>query len=687
MFGFKITLNETTPNIMKKLLVLIAIILCAISSFAQLPSFPNNPSGTANSSTLTTNNGAFTSLGYKFKYYPDTATANLVPYLKFTPHIAIKVGDDFYLRNTAATKWNLVGGGDVVNINYLDSIININNVNYFGNCINKVISGSVTIDSLFAGRTTDITFQLASCSTYTVPATVFNITGSGIADRYTIIVADTLGNIFPIDGLTNPADIPNIVDDESQILLAVYFIPAGSTTPQGVSNEWIYREGDNDWLNIRRTVTTGFDSAYTVNPFAGLLSLRIPSMVAGQYFEWHFGGLKTAADYDFFTAHLRKSGTIANGTKWSITFYNGNSVATSNAAVITNGSYGYNRTASGTYESIAIPFGTWNFINPLFDRVRVTFIGNTSVSTQWDDVKLQAGGSNTNGGNFVQTVNGVGGSNVNIRTLDSTYLNADSSRQVFINTYTGDTISAETFVNYIYFDTCFSKTTIGKNTYVSFNQNCGGSGGGAGTVTSVAKGYGIVADGAITTTGTITADSTVLASKTYAAALAALKLPISDTAAMLDPYKTSYPRQAISLVFTTTGTSGAATGTYNNGTGVFTVNVPQYSGGGGSSLTRQVITSGSSGTVTGGNYIVTIDPASTLAAYTLTLPASPSDMDIVEVNFGGTLTAGMIVTSLIISPNSGQTILDNTPPGMATADNSIYYRYRTANTKWYRLKL
>jgi hypothetical protein len=51
------------------------------------------------------------------------------------------------------------------------------------------------------------------------------------------------------------------------------------------------------------------------------------------------------------------------------------------------------------------------------------------------------------------------------------------------------------------------------------------------------------------------------------------------------------------------------------------------SGGGGSSFTRQIITSGTSATVTGGNYIVTIDPASTIAAYTLTMPASPTDLD------------------------------------------------------------
>jgi len=115
-------------------------------------------------------------------------------------------------------------------------------------------------------------------------------------------------------------------------------------------------------------------------------------------------------------------------------------------------------------------------------------------------------------------------------------------------------------------------------------------------------------------------------------------------------------------------------------------NIIETTGGTSTGLTRQIITSGTSATVTGGNYIVTIDPASTLATYTLTLPASPSDLDIVQVDFGGTVTSGMIVTALTISPNSGQTILDNTAPTSATTDNTLLYRYRTANTKWYRFK-
>ncbi len=133
------------------------------------------------------------------------------------------------------------------------------------------------------------------------------------------------------------------------------------------------------------------------------------------------------------------------------------------------------------------------------------------------------------------------------------------------------------------------------------------------------------------------------------------------------------------ITLTTTGSSGAATFIAN------TLNIPQYSGGS-SGLTVQRVTSGSSGTVTGSNYIYVIDPASTLAAYTATLPASPTDGQVVMFVFGGTLTSGIIVTALTISPNTSQAIIDNTPPASATADNSLKYYWVSANSKWYRFK-
>lgn len=49
-------------------------------------------------------------------------------------------------------------------------------------------------------------------------------------------------------------------------------------------------------------------------------------------------------------------------------------------------------------------------------------------------------------------------------------------------------------------------------------------------------------------------------------------------------YTNARARAAVSLSFSTSGSSGAASGTYDNSTGIFTINVPNYAGGGGGSL-------------------------------------------------------------------------------------------------------
>jgi hypothetical protein len=101
-------------------------------------------------------------------------------------------------------------------------------------------------------------------------------------------------------------------------------------------------------------------------------------------------------------------------------------------------------------------------------------------------------------------------------------------------------------------------------------------------VTSVATNTSTgITGGTITTTGTLAIDTSLISTRLWRqkgidsvqanlTAGLALKLNISDTASMLSPYKTYYPRNAISL--TTTGSSGAST--YNSSTGV--LNVPVY---------------------------------------------------------------------------------------------------------------
>ena len=157
---------------------------------------------------------------------------------------------------------------------------------------------------------------------------------------------------------------------------------------------------------------------------------------------------------------------------------------------------------------------------------------------------------------------------------------------------------------------------VGENYTVIFPRGGGaGSGGGSGSLTSISAGTGItVSPNPITTTGTVSADLSVLMELTDTVSLsnrinlklnatdtASLsnrinaKLNISDTLSMLLPYfrdadttllnlTSRFLAKQNTLTLTTTGTSGAATliGA--------TLNIPQYSGGGGSGTVTSVAT-------------------------------------------------------------------------------------------------
>lgn len=106
--------------------------------------------------------------------------------------------------------------------------------------------------------------------------------------------------------------------------------------------------------------------------------------------------------------------------------------------------------------------------------------------------------------------------------------------------------------------------------------------------------------------------------------------------------------------------------------------------GGGASDVVQTHTSGATITVTNSVNVFYVNPASTLAALTITLPATASTNKEISIFFGGDVTSGTVVTSLTISPNTGHSILQSTTPSTAEAGECIRYKFNSTNSKWYR---
>lgn len=102
--------------------------------------------------------------------------------------------------------------------------------------------------------------------------------------------------------------------------------------------------------------------------------------------------------------------------------------------------------------------------------------------------------------------------------------------------------------------------------------------------------------------------------------------------------------------------------------------------GSGSVLNRQAATS--TVTMTGG--LLTINPSTPIATMVVTLPTGPSDQQIAELEFGGTITSGIVVIQLQVNPNVGQGIVQAVTPDSAYAGEIVRYAWNNTLSKWFR---
>lgn len=91
----------------------------------------------------------------------------------------------------------------------------------------------------------------------------------------------------------------------------------------------------------------------------------------------------------------------------------------------------------------------------------------------------------------------------------------------------------------------------------------------------------------------------------------------------------------------------------------------------------QVLTTGFSYTFAAGTQTLVINPAGTLAAGTITMPAAPSDG--MTITFSSTKQ----ITALTLNGNTGQTVVSGV--SVLPANQSTTYIYRSTNTTWYPL--
>lgn len=96
---------------------------------------------------------------------------------------------------------------------------------------------------------------------------------------------------------------------------------------------------------------------------------------------------------------------------------------------------------------------------------------------------------------------------------------------------------------------------------------------------------------------------------------------------------------------------------------------------------EQTHTTGATVTINNNISILYVNPATTLASLTITLPATPVNGQEVKISFGGTVTAGSVITTLSIVGNTGHTILGNS---IVTADagDGYIFKFQSSTNLW-----
>lgn len=140
----------------------------------------------------------------------------------------------------------------------------------------------------------------------------------------------------------------------------------------------------------------------------------------------------------------------------------------------------------------------------------------------------------------------------------------------------------------------------------------------------------------------------------------------------VDAATTSGNRVPIALLFYTTINGGSLTERVridNSGN-----HITKF-GNADQSYSFQTPTTGFSITIGNNVWHLVLDPSATLATGTITMPSSPVDGQLVNIR------SSQIVTTLTVSPNTGQSIKN--APTTISAGGTLDAIFRTANTTWY----
>jgi hypothetical protein len=219
--------------------------------------------------------------------------------------------------------------------------------------------------------------------------------------RFDAIIVDQFGANF-ITGTSSADPVFPTIDPLTQLLVTYVSIPAGATTPGGVTEEVVYNE-NVEWTGTSNNGTVTFTA--TGPSFTGTYFIQSGAFNNSHYIRFSTLTTQSITSYNLLKFYIRLNSTWSISTYIQVQLFNDSTFISNKVPIVHDGSEGFDRTNTAGYQIIVVPISSFTVTSSNFNRIEFTFAGSNSSGFSFDYVVLQGGlGSSSPIPNFFGTI-------------------------------------------------------------------------------------------------------------------------------------------------------------------------------------------------------------------------------------------------------------------------------------------
>lgn len=204
--------------------------------------------------------------------------------------------------------------------------------------------------------------------------------------RIDAIAVDATGAI-KITGDATADPVAATVNTDTQILITTVYLNTGAVTPTNVSELAVYKE-NVEFTGVSNNGTVNFNAG--AGSFAGTKHIDCGAFTNGQYLKFTDLTTRQVADFSLLKFYVNLKAAFASTAKFSIRFYNNNTLISS-AVNVDSGKYNFVRTTINAYQTIVIPLSDFTFSGSAFNRIDIVFAGTNASGFKMDNIVLSVG--------------------------------------------------------------------------------------------------------------------------------------------------------------------------------------------------------------------------------------------------------------------------------------------------------